>query len=88
MSKDPDVQPEIDPNYMDEDIDLEIFVDALKLVRRVAAQDAWKAVTDGELLPGPSVVTDEQIRGACSPLLLSFPLRSHLAREKKMRISC
>ncbi|CDO71815.1 GMC oxidoreductase [Trametes cinnabarina] len=62
VSKDPEVQPEIDPNYIEEDLDLELLVDALKFVRKVASEDAWKAITSGELLPGPDVATDDQIR--------------------------
>ncbi|KAI0695505.1 GMC oxidoreductase [Cerioporus squamosus] len=63
-SKDPEVQPEIDPNYIEEEIDLEILVDSLKFVRKVASQDAWKSITEGEILPGPNVQTDEQIRAS------------------------
>ncbi|RDX42762.1 GMC oxidoreductase [Lentinus brumalis] len=62
ISKDPEVQPEIDPNYIEEEIDLELLVDSLKFVRKVAAQEEWKSITEGEMLPGPNVVSDEQIR--------------------------
>lgn len=62
-SADPAVQPTIDPNYFSEGIDLEILVDALKFLRKVTTTGPWKDAAEQEVLPGPSVVSDEQMRG-------------------------
>ncbi|KAI0749991.1 GMC oxidoreductase [Daedaleopsis nitida] len=61
-SSDPKVQPTIDPNYFADELDLEILVDSMKFIRKVTQEDVWKDVCAGELLPGPQVVTDEQLR--------------------------
>ncbi|EIW58409.1 GMC oxidoreductase [Trametes versicolor FP-101664 SS1] len=61
-SVDPAIQPTIEPNYFSEEIDLEILVDALQFLRKVTAAGPWKDAAEQEVLPGPSVASDEQIR--------------------------
>ncbi|KAI0761853.1 GMC oxidoreductase [Trametes elegans] len=61
-SADPSVQPTIEPNYLSEEIDLEILVDSIKFLRKVTATSPWKEAAVGEVLPGPNVQTDEQVR--------------------------
>lgn len=56
--------PAIDPRYFDEDIDLDIQVDALKFTRKVVGAPPFSDVVQEELVPGPDVQTDEQIYGA------------------------
>ena len=70
-SRDPHVQPEIEPNYFADALDLDILVESLKFVRRVAAQPAWQAAAAAEVLPGPDsgLDDDEKMRGACAGLL-------------------
>ncbi|KAI0788170.1 GMC oxidoreductase [Fomes fomentarius] len=61
-SSDPHVQPTIDPNYGSEEIDLDILVESMKFVRKLAATEAWGAVSEAEVIPGPEVTSDEQLR--------------------------
>ncbi|KAI0709739.1 GMC oxidoreductase [Earliella scabrosa] len=61
-SSDPHVQPTIEPNYFDYDVDLELLVDSMKFIRKLAATEAWKAVSEAEILPGANVATDDQLR--------------------------
>ena len=57
------MQPTIEPNYFDYDVDLELLVDSMKFIRKLAATEAWKAVSEAEILPGANVVRDDQLRG-------------------------
>ncbi|KAH9849915.1 GMC oxidoreductase [Lenzites betulinus] len=61
-SADPTIQPTIEPNYFSEEIDFEILVDSVKFIRKVTATSPWKETAEQEILPGPNVVSDEQIR--------------------------
>ncbi|KAI1783604.1 GMC oxidoreductase, partial [Ganoderma leucocontextum] len=61
-SSDPKVQPTIEPNYLAEEIDLEILLDSAKFVRKVTADGPWKDVSNAELIPGSGVTTEEQLR--------------------------
>ena len=53
-SVDPTAAPLIDPNYLDEDADIDVLVDGMELIRETMA---CKAISDGvhvEIEPGPS----------------------------------
>ncbi|KZT01787.1 GMC oxidoreductase [Laetiporus sulphureus 93-53] len=54
--------PAIDPQYFTEPADLEILLDAVKFVRKVDEVPPFKDVVAREILPGPNVVTDDQMR--------------------------
>lgn len=61
-SADPGSSPLIDPNYLAEEYDREIYLEALDMARAIggaAALDDWRA---GELLPGPSCDTADARR--------------------------
>ena len=73
MSRDPAAQPEIEPNYFADALDLDILVESMKFVQRVAAQPAWQAAAAAEVIPGPDsgIGEDEdKMRGESSSGLL------------------
>ena len=61
------MQPTIEPNYLAEEIDFEILLDSAKFVRKITQDGPWKEVSEAELIPGPNVTTDEQLRGMYNP---------------------
>ncbi|KIM89885.1 GMC oxidoreductase [Piloderma croceum F 1598] len=58
---DPLDQPEIDPHYFEHDFDLEIMVQGFKYIRSTNVEP-WNSDIKQETFPGPTVVTDEDIR--------------------------
>jgi choline dehydrogenase len=55
-------KPLVNPNYLATEADLQRLVDAVKLARTIFATKAFSAWAAAELLPGPAVATDEQVR--------------------------
>ena len=53
--------PAIQFNYLSTDQDRREWVEAVRTVRRVLAQDAFAGLDGGEISPGPDVQTDEEI---------------------------
>ncbi|KZT09996.1 GMC oxidoreductase [Laetiporus sulphureus 93-53] len=62
QSADPKAAPLIDPHYFEDNVDLEILVEATKFARKVAQTEPFKSITVQEVVPGPGVITDEQLR--------------------------
>lgn len=60
-SADHRVAPSIQPNYLDSGTDCETMVAGMKLVRRVAAQEALADYISEEIRPGPDVTRDEEM---------------------------
>lgn len=60
-SSDPFAAPAIDPNYLATEEDRRVMREAVKMVRDVCGQNALKAFTGAEILPGASVTTDAEI---------------------------
>ncbi len=60
-SSDPFAYPAIHPNYLATRTDQETAVAGMKLTRRLAQSPAMAPYVEGELLPGPDVVTDEEL---------------------------
>jgi choline dehydrogenase len=60
-STDPSAHPELRFNYLSTDQDRREWVEAIRVARDLLTQQAMEAFNDGELSPGPSVETDEQI---------------------------
>ncbi|KAI0774498.1 alcohol oxidase [Fomes fomentarius] len=60
-SKDPSVDPEFDPRYFDEEVDLQVWVEMVKFARSLRNVSPLKEMTTKEHNPGPEVQTDEQI---------------------------
>ena len=57
-SADPFAEPEIHPNYLSTDEDLQAAIDGMHLIRRIASAPALADVIDAELAPGPAMTTD------------------------------
>jgi len=60
-SRDPKVHPSMQFNYLSTPTDKREWVEAVRVARDILNQPAFAAYNDGELSPGPSVETDEEI---------------------------
>jgi choline dehydrogenase len=60
-SKDPRVKPALRFNYLSTPSDQREWVEALQIARRILTQPAFDEFSAGELSPGPSVRTDEEV---------------------------
>jgi choline dehydrogenase len=60
-SADPTVHPALRFNYLSTEQDRREWVEAIRIARHILNQPAMDAFNGGELSPGPSVETDEQI---------------------------
>ncbi|KAI0751029.1 alcohol oxidase [Daedaleopsis nitida] len=60
-SKDASVDPEFDPRYFDEEVDLQVWVEMVKFTRNLRNISPLKDITTKERNPGPEVQTDEEI---------------------------
>jgi choline dehydrogenase len=58
---DPLSMPLINPNFIGHEYDLKVGIEAVKSVRAVMAERSLAEVIDEEVLPGPTVQSDEQI---------------------------
>jgi choline dehydrogenase len=61
VSTDPRVHPALRFNYLSTEQDRREWVEAIRTARRILGQPAMAPFDGGELSPGPSVETDEQI---------------------------
>lgn len=60
-SRDPAAAPLIDPNYWSDPHDRKMSLEGLKIAREIMQQDALKPYVMAERLPGPKVVTDDDL---------------------------
>ncbi|MCK1517522.1 GMC family oxidoreductase N-terminal domain-containing protein [Bradyrhizobium sp. 190] len=60
-SRDPLVQPEIRFNFQRSASDNQAIIAGIRTARKIACQDALKDLVVEEVLPGPSLTTDEQL---------------------------
>ncbi|ELZ44674.1 glucose-methanol-choline oxidoreductase [Halorubrum californiense DSM 19288] len=60
-SDDPFDDPVIDPNYLDEEADIDTLVEGVKRAREIARQDALSEYVGREVWPGEDAQTDEEI---------------------------
>jgi choline dehydrogenase-like flavoprotein len=60
-SSDPAAAPLIDPNYWSDPHDLKMSLEGLKIAREILQQDALKPFVMAERLPGPKVLTDDDL---------------------------
>ncbi|MEJ2218852.1 MAG: choline dehydrogenase [Gemmatimonadota bacterium] len=61
VSADPQAKPALAFNYLSTPDDRREWLEAVRTARHILSQPAFAAFDDGELAPGPSVTTDEQI---------------------------
>ncbi|KAH9938079.1 alcohol oxidase [Fomitopsis serialis] len=60
-SSDPHKEPEFDPHYFEQEVDLDIFTESIKWIRKLADVSPLKDIIVNELNPGPQVKDDAQI---------------------------
>lgn len=60
-SSDPADAPLIDPNYWADPYDREISIKGLRIAREIMRRNALKPFVDREVLPGPSLDTDDEL---------------------------
>jgi choline dehydrogenase len=60
-SADPFDPPAIQPNYLASDVDLQVFVEGIRLCRRLAQTKAFDRFRGKELYPGPSIQSNQAI---------------------------
>ncbi|TFY67647.1 hypothetical protein EVJ58_g1480 [Rhodofomes roseus] len=61
-SSDPHKDPEFDPRYFEQEVDLDIFTESVKWCRKLADLSPMKDVIVHELNPGPQVKDEAQVR--------------------------
>jgi choline dehydrogenase len=57
-SANPLAKPIVDPAYLSDDADVQVFLEGLKIARSLAAAPAFDTLRDRELAPGPTADTD------------------------------
>jgi choline dehydrogenase len=60
-SRDPREHPSMRFNYLSTPTDRKEWVEAIRVAREILSQPAFAPYNDGEISPGPSVETDEEI---------------------------
>jgi choline dehydrogenase-like flavoprotein len=60
-SKNPSVQPTIQPNYYNNDFDATVAVEAIRMLRKIGNTKEYSYANGGEVVPGSDVQTDAQI---------------------------
>ena len=65
QSADPNVQPAIRPNFLDDAIDRAALIEGMKIARQVGAAPSLATYADHELYPGEGVQTDDEILDFC-----------------------
>ncbi|KAJ7793141.1 alcohol oxidase [Mycena olivaceomarginata] len=61
-SSDPLTPPTIDPCALDNELDIDFLMQAIKFSRKVAATESMNTVVTKEILPGSAIQSDEQIK--------------------------
>ncbi|KAI9000791.1 alcohol oxidase [Trametes punicea] len=61
VSNDPAEDPAFDPHYLEEEVDLQVWIEMMKFIRNLPSYPPLKDMITKELNPGPEVQTDEQI---------------------------
>jgi len=61
-SRDPEARPKIVPNFLDDEEDIAILVHGIKATRQILSAPAFKSYLGKEIVPGPEVVSDAQLR--------------------------
>lgn len=60
-SSDPFAAPEIQPNYLSDEGDRRVTIEAMKLARQLMQTDAMQPYFDGEVYPGEELQTDDEL---------------------------
>ncbi|KAI0079016.1 alcohol oxidase [Panus rudis PR-1116 ss-1] len=86
LSNDPNQDPEFDPHYFEYDVDLEIYTEVVRFVRKIADHSPLKDLVAKEHNPGPDCQTDEQVKEwvktRCSTMWHTAGVCGMLPKEK------
>ena len=61
ISKDPNISPEICPNYLSHEYDLEEMLESVKLIRKIVSAPSMQSIVVEEILPGNQVDGDNAL---------------------------
>jgi choline dehydrogenase len=67
-SADPLVLPVVDPRYLEQEADLQVFVDAIGTIRKIGAAEAFSDLNEMELVPGTDANLADYIRNNASTI--------------------
>ena len=93
-STDSRVHPALRFNYLSTENDRREWIEAVRCARRILTQPAFGELSGGELSPGASVESDEEILDAIARKQrlqctgLSLPVRRPQTRRRRSSISC
>ncbi|OYW88682.1 MAG: hypothetical protein B7Z20_01920, partial [Sphingobium sp. 32-64-5] len=74
--------PEIQPNYLTSEKDREVLLSGQKLIRRLLNETSLKNYVVEEIIPGPSVVTDDDLRAYARRQALAARIGAGNARRR------
>ncbi|CCM01756.1 uncharacterized protein FIBRA_03822 [Fibroporia radiculosa] len=80
-SADPQKDPEMDPRYFEQEVDMDIFCEVVKFARKLAQTSPLKDMIVREINPGPEVQGDVQI---CDWIRNNFSTTWHTASSCSM----
>ena len=60
-SADPNRPPDIDPRYLDEEIDRLVLLEGIKIAREIMKSEPIKSVVKAEVRPGSACMTDDEL---------------------------
>jgi choline dehydrogenase len=58
---DPATPPAMHPNYLDTEADRQLMLDGVRLVRRIAETATFGRISEGEMVPGPSIKDEDAL---------------------------
>ena len=61
VCKDPRVSPEIFPNYLSNEYDIEEMLEGVKIIRKIASAPSMQSIIEQEILPGIQVEDDDAL---------------------------
>ncbi|MEM7131313.1 MAG: GMC family oxidoreductase N-terminal domain-containing protein [Chloroflexota bacterium] len=62
-SANPFAYPIIQPNYLDDEYDLRVFIDSVRMARQLVATEAFEGFLEKEIAPGAEAQSDAEITG-------------------------
>ncbi|MFT5175978.1 MAG: choline dehydrogenase, partial [Gammaproteobacteria bacterium] len=61
QSADPMQQPRIEPRYLSHEMDRNVMVESVKIIRGIYAQPAFRNLWNKEMVPGAEIETDDEL---------------------------
>jgi len=71
-TKDPNVNPKVDLNFLDDEDDTKRMIEGAKIARRIAATAPFSTFIHSEIAPGAAIVTDSQLEEAIKKNIASY----------------